>query len=278
MTSRCWASRTTTRVSRPSSDGLGAGEGKSRRWGRIFSRTPSLVATSIDSLYATTNPNVRAAREDHGSSLVLLVERVLADVRVKRNGGEWMAESSLGSSGCEAEILRHHDCRFRRSVATSCDSCRIREGSCSSCLMFMCDPPIDLPTRPRREDAAERAALTEAAPLLPGSSKRRRIASPFPLQDAAPFCHRRRRALEGPPPARGPRSLEASPGRILVDGLDDGPGEREAPLIYLVMGLHGRKCSTPERSIQSVVALSVLPDFPSPLWPALQFRMASLEL
>jgi hypothetical protein len=33
--------------------------------------------------------------------------------------------------------------------------------------MFMCDPPIDLPTLPRREDAAERAALTEAAPLLP---------------------------------------------------------------------------------------------------------------
>jgi len=50
----------------------------------------------------------------------------------------------------------------------------------------------------------------------------------------------------------------------VVDGLDNGPGEREAPLIYLVMGLHGEKCSTPEHNIQSVVALSDLPDFPSP--------------
>jgi len=48
-------------------------------------------------------------------------------------------------------------------------------------------------------------------------------------------------------------------------------------LIYLVMGLHVGKCSTPAHSIQSLLALSDLPDFRSPPWPVLINQSVSRE-
>ena len=116
---------------------------------------------------------------------------------------------------------------------------------CSSCLRFMREPPGDLPALPRRKDPAERAALAEAPPLLPRIKQEGTDLIPLQLQDAAPFHNRRRRALKAPPPARLPGSLEAGPGGIPVDGIRNGPRKREAPPIYLFMGLHGAKCSTP---------------------------------
>ena len=122
--------------------------------------------------------------------------------------------------------------------------------TCSSCLRFMREPPVDLPALPRREDAAERAALAEASPLLPWIEQEGTDLIPLQLQDAAPFHDRRRRALKAPPPARLPGSLEAGPGGIPVDGIRNGPRKREAPPIYLFMALHGAKCSTPRNGDQ----------------------------
>jgi hypothetical protein len=57
-----------------------------------------------------------------------------------------------------------------------------------------------------------------------------------------------------PAPARGPGTLDTDPEGIPVNGVDNGPRKRKAPSIYLFMGLHGKKCSIPERYIQQTVA------------------------
>jgi hypothetical protein len=118
--------------------------------------------------------------------------------------------------------------------------------------MFMRKPPENLPALLAREDATERTALAEATPLLPRVEQQETNCPPILFQDTAPFHHRWRRTPEGPSLARGPCSLKAGPGRILVDGIDNGPGKREAPLIYLFMGLHSVQCSIPKRGIQSI--------------------------
>jgi hypothetical protein len=45
--------------------------------------------------------------------------------------------------------------------------------------------------------------------------------------------------------------IETGPVRIPVNGIDDSPRKRKAPSIYLFVGLHGGKCSTPENDSQS---------------------------
>jgi hypothetical protein len=119
-------------------------------------------------------------------------------------------------------------------------------------LRFMRELPVDLPALLWREDATERATLTEATPLLPRIEQEEADSLPFQIQNSAPFRHRRRRGLTEPPSARGPGALETEPGGIPVDGVHNGPRKRKTPSIYLLMGLHGRKCSTSEAGTQSV--------------------------
>jgi hypothetical protein len=121
---------------------------------------------------------------------------------------------------------------------------------CSSCLRFMRDPPVDLPALSGRKDPAERAALAEAPPLLPRIEQVWADRLPLQPQDATPFLHRRRRSLLIPPPARGPSPLEIDPGRIPVDDIGDGLRQREAPSIYLFMGLHSIESSIRESGDQ----------------------------
>jgi len=123
--------------------------------------------------------------------------------------------------------------------------------TCSSCLRFTHEPPIDFPAFSGRKDAAKRATLAKAASLFARVEQNVTDSFPLKFQDPAPLLHGGRRGLPPPPLACSSGTLEAPPGRVPVNSLGNGSRHHEAPLINLFVSLHSLKCTTAESGEQS---------------------------
>lgn len=140
---------------------------------------------------------------------------------------------------------------------------------CSSSFFFIAETPVNIPTFPGCEDAAEGAALAQAAAQFTVGQQHFPHMLPVTVQQALPLKHGRGFAVLQPAGAIFPRKPQPIPLRIAVYLFRNSEGQRQTAPIYFLMGSHAslpvrfkRACwrSALTDTATSVISIQIMPN------------------